>query len=411
MVNLLRFEETFQPTRKVLYVIHTDLPIEQDKEKREALSWLSKEMLNLPEAMRVDSLATVSYPYDDGQEVLVDPYLDYICPSNECKSDRLNVLSQPLVERRLTSPDRKALGLIGIFNIQRNSTAKLSLIAKAANDLKREFQSRYPNVEIFLTGGIPVSQAYVEAGRRDVSTLFAAAGLLIVTLLRVILGNFRITLIMLATAMAAVVVSMGIGGWLNLSINSATSTVPIIVLTLVVASAMHLFTHYLRLCGSGHQPRQAVMTAVNANYRPILLTTVTTAASLASLSFVRSPPVQELGLLAGIGIVIGGIFSITFAPLLLPTTKNPGNTVLNEWLQRKLNNFAKRLENGSRAPSVSMFALLLLALGLTSLHIDDDFVAYLSERTVVRKDTNFALEHLAGPSHIELHVKKRRLRF
>ena len=405
MANLLKFEETFQPTRKVLFVLHSKTSIESDSLKRSALAWLSAEISKLPGAMRVDSLATVSYPYDDNGEVFVDPYLDYICPESRCIEERAIILSQPLVQRRLVSSDNKTLGLIGIFNVTRNATERLSTIAKAANELKNSFKSKFPGIDVYLTGGIPVSQAYVEAGRRDVTTLFAFAGLIIVILLRVILGGFRNTLIILSTALAAVLVSMGIGGWIGLSINSATSTVPIIILTLVVASSMHLFTHYLRLCGSGETAELAVRAALNANVRPILMTTVTTALSLGSLYFINSPPVQEVGLLAGIGIVVGGLFAVTLAPLLLNANIIGRNTRLNEILQRKLNSYAKRLERGSKEPYFALLVLSMFAVGLSSLHVDDDFVAYLSDRTEVRRDTDFALKHLAGPSHIELHIK------
>lgn len=401
--RLLDFEETFQPTRKVLFALHSLLPIEKDEVKREALSWLSEQVARLPEASRVDSLTTVSYPYDSEGDVRVDPYLEYLCP-NECIEGRLPVLSQPLVVRRLISSDRTAVSVMGVFDIDRDSTERLAIIARSATELKRNFQERYPEIDVYLTGGIPVSQEYVAASRRDITTLFALAGLILVVVLRLLLGDFRNTALMLGTAIAAVVVAMGFAGWMNIELSSATTTVPIMVLTLVVASTMHLFSHFLRLADSGVNLEVARATAINANYIPIVLTTITSAASLASLWFISSPPLKQLGLLAAIGMLAGGCIAVTVTPLLLTGRKNGTNSVVNRGLQSYLNAYARKLEAGFKISMVSVVILMVMGSGLATLKLEDDFVAYLSERTEVRQDTNFALEYLAGPSHIELEL-------
>lgn len=403
MAKLLSFERVFQPTRKVLYAIHSETKLENSPSFRAAIDWLSTEALSLPDATRVDSLSTASYAYSEEDEIHVNPYLEYICPKS-CLGERLVALSEPMVLRRLISEDRQTAGIMGVFSIERNSTEKLANIAKSANELKRSFQAKYPDLGIHLTGGIPVSQAYVAAGRKDISTLFLAAALCLLILLRAILGDIRSTLLMMFTAICAVIVCMGIGGWIGMELNSASSTIPVMVLTLVVASTMHLFSHYLRLSQTGVDPLRAVSIAVNANYVPIILTTLTSAASLASLSFISSPPVRDLGILAAIGIFTGGIFAITITPILLESRKRSAKSAITASLQRALNKYAKLIENDRKFQLAPTILLITVAIGLSQLVIDDDFVAYLSDRTEVRQDTDFALEHLAGPSHIELEI-------
>jgi len=404
--RLLEFEETFQPTRKALYVISSDDPIDKSGTLRRALVWLSQEVAKLPEATRVDSLATVSHPYDSDGEVYVDPYLEYICP-NECLSNRLAVLNEPLTLRRLVSKDLKTVSVMGVFDIERNATERLATIASAASDLKEKFRQRYPDLNIYLTGGIPVSQEFIAAGRRDMSTLFALSGVLIILLMWAILGDIRNTAIMLGTALSAVITCMGFGGWVGMELTSVASTIPIIVLTLVVASTMHLFTHFMRLSDTVPDPALAAATAINANYIPILLTTLTSAASLASLWFITSPPVRDLGLVAAVGLLVGGLLAITATPLFLETRKRTSSSFVNDKLQAWLNAYAKRLENGIPAPLTGFLLILSLSSGLLVLQLDDDFVAYLSDRTEVRRDSDFALRELAGPSHIEVELEAK----
>ena len=401
--RLLEFEETFQPTRKALYAIQSDHTIYEDPSFREALLWLSERVAALPEATRVDSLATVSYVFEEGGEVYVDPYLEYLCPQM-CVEERVSVLDDPKVRRRLVSEDHRTVSVMGVFDIERNATERLASIAADANRLKQQFTKHYPNLNIHLTGGIPVSQEFIAAGRRDMSTLFAASGALILVLMWIILGDVRNTGIMLGTALSAVLVCMGFGGWIGLELTSVASTIPIIVLTLVVASTMHLFSHFMRLTQSSTDSALAAATAINANYIPIILTTLTSAASLASLSFIASPPVRDLGLVAAVGLLIGGCMAITATPLFLEQTRKRPSSVVNNQLQSLLNIYAKKIERGTNLPWVGCILITALAAGLTSLKLEDDFVAYLSERTEVRRDSDFALKELSGPSHIEIEV-------
>ena len=200
---------------------------------------------------------------------------------------------------------------------------------------------------------------------------------------------------------------MGIGGWMGVVLNSATATVPIMVLTLVVASAMHLFSHYIRLSSEPGGAALAATTALNTNVVPIAMTAFTSAASLLSLTFISSPPVRDVGILAAIGMLVGGIFAVTLSPLLLNTGMKSQASLVNDHLQRLLNRYARYVSTRGKAHVALTFTLAIMAVGLTQLSIDDDFVAYLSPSTEVRQDTDFTLRELSGPSHVEIHVKAK----
>ena len=401
--SLLKFEETFQPTRKVLFALSSNLPFESDSEKRKALVWLSDRTLALPHAIRVDSIATVSYPHSQAGDIKVETYLEYLCPE-DCLAERMAVLDSPMLKRRLVSKDRKVVAVLGVFDVGQESNKALANLAEKVRDIRVEFSGEFPDVQLYATGGIPVSQAYVEAGQRDTSTLFLLSGLIMVLLLWLILGRITAALILLTTALSAVVVAMGIGGWLGVELNSASSTVPIIVLTLVIASSMHLYTHYLRARSTGTEQYQALHAALSANFVPILLTSLTTALSLVSLLLINSPPIQDIGLLSGIGVLFGGVFSLLLAPLLMSLTSDSSVAKVYDLLQKVLNTYAKLLERGYSILAVGICVCIFSVLGLVQLQLDDDFVAYLSERTVERRDTDFSIQHLSGPSHLELHI-------
>ncbi len=403
VVNLTAFEEAFIPSHTVLFSISSQSTLDASPSHRNAIEWLSNAVTKFPNISRVDSLSTVSYPYDNAGVLTVDTYLEYICPE-KCIDERLQTLDDPVVLNRLVSADKQTSAVIGVFSIERHEAEKIGVVAARVKSLKHEFGDVFPGLEFRASGGIPVSQAYVDASRKDSSTLFVGAALTIVVLLWLFLGDIRITAILLTTGLISVVATMGAAGWLGVTLNSASSTVPIIVLTLVVASSMHLFTHYARFRQTEADSTAALYAALNANAIPILLTALTSSASLLSLQAISSPPVRDIGLLAGIGVFTGGILSITFAPLLLNTDRQPTPSRISNHVQRALNAYAKYLESGSKLSILTVVVFVVAALGLTQMQIDDDFVSYLSKRTEVRTDTDFAIQQLSGPSHIELDI-------
>lgn len=401
---LQRFEDTFLPSNNILFVVRSEDPLENSSSVVEAIQWLTSEAQRLTNVRRVDSLATASYAYDDDGELRVDTYLDFVCPNGVCLNERVSALANHAVSNRIVSTDRRTVGVLANFELQRDEAEKIKQISDEAAELKARFEDRYPTSSAYLTGGIPMSQAFLDAGQRDSSTLFLVAGVVIVVALRLLLGDFRSTIVLLVIALSAVVYSMGLGGWLGVVLNTASATVPVVVLTLVVASSMHLFLYYLRLCDEPRTRSFAAKAALNAHLVPVVLTTLTSAVSMISLLFVDSPPIQDIGLLSAVGTMFGGILTITIAPLLLDSTKRKRNSPLNAALQRSLNRYAKSLEHAGAKSTFVMIILITFAFGATRIHIDDDFVGYFSERTTFKQDTRVALEHLSGPNHIEVEV-------
>lgn len=407
IIDLNKFEEVFIPSHTVLLTVTGSRPLIEDQAHLESIEWLSDHVSKFPNLSRIDSLSTVSYPNDQDGILTVESYLEYLCPQS-CLAERTNVLSDSIVSKRLVSSDLRTSAIIAIFSIGRHEANQIGLIAQRVKQTKKIFESRYPSLTIRASGGIPVAQAYVDAGRTDSTTLFLLAAAVIVILLWLFLGDLHITGVMLLTGLVSVVLTMGTAGWLGVTLNSASATVPIIVLTLVIASSMHLFTHYVQIRRDTSDPTKAISEALKTNWIPIALTTLTSAASLFSLLLIDSPPVRDIGFLAGIGILAGGILSVCFAPLLLNTKPVIRESILYLRVQQALSFYAK--SEVSR-PKITILALITFAfsiLGLTKLSIDDDFVSYLSQSTEVRQDTDFAIAQLFGPSHIELDIVSRK---
>ena len=400
---LQEFENTFLPSHTIVFGLESSGPFYREPRSIVALRWLDERVAGMDGVRNVDSLASTSYAYDGGSSLVVETYLEYMCP-NDCDPERLDLLESPLLKRRLVSDDGKILAVVGTFNFDRGRGDKISSISSQANEIREEFLTLFPRLKLYITGGIPMSRAFVDAGQRDSYLSFAISALVIGLLLTMFLGGVRNALAMLGTGIGAVACTMGIGGWLGIVLNTASAAVPIVVLTLVIATAMHIFSHYLRLCSDPRGPAFAATTALNVNLIPVVLTTLTSAISLSSLIFVNSPPVRDIGILSSIGVVIGGGLALTLTPLMLDTDKRDSNSKINGLMQRWLNNYIDYSER-TLMPAIFVGLVLLISLfGLSKLQIDDDFLGYFGNSTEFMKSTNALVPTLAGPNHIEVSI-------
>jgi predicted RND superfamily exporter protein len=272
------------------------------------------------------------------------------------------------------------------------------------HSFRTAFEERYPNLQLHITGGVPMMQAFVTAAERDMATLFPIAGITLLVILSIVLGGAYLTLVMISLGAVTCLITLGMAGWSGLVLNSATSTIPIVIFALTIASTMHLFLHLARgraIHGSEMLPT-AFRSALRAHTVPIVMTLATTSIGMLSLVNVPSPPVKELGIWVTVGLTVGGLLTFTALPAVLSFRLTLTDSSFAITLQQLLNHYVRKLESDSFPRYPFIIAFLVSLIGLSSLEVDDDFVKYFDSSSQFRVDTEFAQEVLAGPYGIEI---------
>ena len=250
--------------------------------------------------------------------------------------------------------------------------------------------------------------AFAQASADDLSLLVPLAIAVMGVVLYLFLGGIRPTLILFLLGLLAAVAAMGVAGWLDHKINNATSIVPVIILTLVIASAMHVMLHFQRSVGNAVDP-EAVAVAAKASFEnnlpPLTISAATSIVSLLSLSLVDSPPLQQLGQLSALGVLLGYVLSITILPLLLSAHRSRFSSRLSSSIQQLLNVYARQIEGRKTYFALSLVVAVTILSGIWRIEIDDNFVNYFDESTQFRSHTDRATVLLSGPNHIEVLVR------
>ena len=403
--DYLHFEDEFTANDNILFVLHAPFRVDE-KNYPAAIRWLTDQAGGLSHAIRVDSLANYPHPISKDGELLVESMLDWACPPNKkCSPGLQHALSDAHLVNRLISKDGKATGIVTTVSIERGAVGEIEGLQSEAKALAAKFHTRFPNFEIYFTGGVPMMAAFAQATADDLSVLLPLALLAISLLLVLVVGSVRLASTIIALGLISITTTLGIAGWAGLILNNATSIVPLIVFTLVVTSSMHIAVHYSQNLGKQGDSQIAIRQArasLGSSLVPIALSAATSAASLCSLWFVDSPPIRQLGFLSALGVGIGFFFTIVLLPLLLTQVTRVSETRFSAFIQRYVNRRARQQEEKRDNALRPAAFLLVLSSGLVLLSINDDFVKFFDKSVPFRIQTDRATELLAGPNHIEV---------
>ncbi|MCW8887155.1 MAG: MMPL family transporter, partial [Motiliproteus sp.] len=219
-------------------------------------------------------------------------------------------------------------------------------------------------------------------------------------LLRTITGTIS-TVIIIIVSIAA---TMGLGGWSGLYLTGPSASAPTMILTLAVADCIHILTTLFYEMRQGVEKRKALFDSLKLNFKPILLTSVTTAIGFLSMNFSDSPPFRDLGNLVATGVMLAFVFSITLFPALLSllplrvkVQKDDHSDLMDKFSLFVIN------KRNVLLPSMTA-AIIGISLFAPNNDLNDDFVKYFDESVAFRQATDFMQDNLSGMTLLEISV-------
>ncbi len=368
-----------------------------------AVEALTEQAWSIPYSLRVDSLTNFQHSYAEGDDLIVEPLVEAAAGLTDAELERVRpiALAEPLLRDRLIAPDGAVTGVNVIVELPGERMDEVPQVAASARELAARMEQAFPEVEIRLTGLLIMNNAFPEAARADMQTLYPLMFAVVLVTLALLLRSLSATLATLLVVILMVVATLGAAGWLGIRLSPATVTVPVILLTLGIADCVHVLVNFLHRLRDGLGRRDAMLASLRINLEPIFLTSLTTAIGFLSLNFSEVPPFRDLGNMAAIGVGLAFLLSISFLPALMmylplgtPRDDSPGNSAmlrLAEWVigRRRILLWG-----------MGGLALLLIAQ-IPRNELNDEFVKYFDQSFEFRRDTDFTTEHLTGIYRVE----------
>ena len=351
-----------------------------------------------PYSTRVNSLTNYFHSEAMDDDLMVGPLVEDAAALSDADLVRIEsiALDSEEIVGRLLSPDGRVAGLAINFVMSDNPDLEVIELTDYLREMLDEARSNYPQISFHLTGDVVMNRAFADATKDDLETLLPFVFLLIVATSIVLLRSFIGTAIIVAMILFVISTTMGLAGWLNTVFSPVNSGVPIIVMAIGVAQAVHIITHTLSGIRGGADRNEAVTESIKTNAYPVFLASITTAIGFLSLNFSDSPPFHILGNFVAFGVIITFFYAMTLLPSLLsvlPLRARAAGSRQYVFFDR-LGDFVV----SRRKPLLWSLGLLTVVLitGVPRNQLTDSWPDYFDERYEFRRDTDFVMNNLTG---------------
>ena len=278
-------ENTYSRASNVVFVL---APKDGDVFTREtltAIDWLAERARLTPYSTNVYSLTGEQHSFARGDEVIVQPMV--ADPAKLTPADigavRKTVLGRADLVGWLVPPAADVTAVTVLVDPPHLSRKEVPAVAAFARELATEFTTHFPDVQIRLSGGVIGDAAFAEAGRRDLLTLMPVMVALIVATLAIGLRSLAGTVATMIVIVLSLVTTMGLAGWIGMVLNPATAGAPVTIMTLSLATCVHIVTTAGRELAAGLDRHGAVIASMEENATPVAINSLTTVVGFMAL--------------------------------------------------------------------------------------------------------------------------------
>lgn len=410
LLQLRDFERKFSHNNNVLFVVSARDPSEKvtSVEHLRALADMTERAWQLPHSTRVESLTNFPQVVSDEdafsvRELVADP--SDLTESRAREVER-EALGDPLIVDRLLSADAGATGINVNFQLPQQASSEVHEISRAARAFGREMEAEYPSLQVHVTGNIMLMATYNEASHVDARLLVPIALLVAAVIIVFFLRSRNGSLVVISILGVASAASMGIAGWFGHVITPASIAAPIIIISIALASTIHVVISVKLALGQGLDNAAAIRKAIALNASAVGLTNLTTAIGFLAMDLADAPPFNALGNIVCVGIALSYMLTFTWLPAALTLLPMQPSRDRSEALMAVVGKWINRL----RWPLLTgtLFAVALTVNGLTHIRLDDDFIRYFDKRFDYRIASDFAEERLTGLNVMEFDLETGR---
>ena len=381
------------------------------KENLAAVYWLTTESWQVPYSTRVDSISNFQYTVAEEDDLIVEDLVldpDTLTAADMPKLKEI-ATNDPLLLNKIVSKS----GHVTIVNVTNqlpgvDPITEVPEVAAKIREIKAQFEEKFPNINVQLSGMVMMNNTFTETSMSDSSTLVPAMFGVVLLIMVLLLRSFSGTFATLVVIMFSIAGTMGAVGWFGFYLTGPSVSAPTMIMTLAVADCIHILTSYYYEMRQGTAKKEALQESLRVNFKPILLTSITTAIGFMSMNFSDSPPFRDLGNMVAIGVMLAFVFSITVFPallMLLPVKASKISPERNYGIMEKFAEFV--VEKRKVLLPTTAVIIVALASFLPQNKLDDNFVEYFDTTVPFRIATDFMEENLSGFSSIEISIDSR----
>ena len=397
-----KLQDTYSASRSALIAVAPRKGTVFTRETLAAMEELTEAAWRTPHSVRVNSLTNYFHSEAAGDDLNITPLVEDAASLSDAQLDRVRniALGEPELVGTLVSEDGRVAGLLINFALSEPEEPAWAEISDYLRDLLDKARATNPELSYFLTGNVILNQTFTDAGK-DSQKLIPVVFLVVLAITAVLLRSLFATLSIAVLVVFVVLSTMGAAGWAGTMLTPVSASVPIIVMALGVAHAIHIVTIAQAGIRRGLERKAAIAESLRDNLYPVFLTSVTTAIGFLSLNTSSSPPFHVLGNLVALGVGFTFLYSVTFLPVLLSILPvgAPRPRVGRVGFFERLADFVVARRT-LLLWSASLVAVAL-ATGVPRNETSDNWLHHFDERYTFRTDTDFIVGNLTGLDRLD----------
>jgi len=235
-----------------------------------------------------------------------------------------------------------------------------------------------------LAGGEAIKDTLWTYFIRIIFSLPPCAILLILIVFSLILKNRKFTIMAIIPAGLGALWTLGTIFWSGQELNLLSIISPIFIIVMGAADGLHYTSHFIDNMSKYSDRRQLVEETLDMVGMPIFLTTITTMAGFASLTWTEVLPMRQMGIFVSLGIGYAGVLSLFFLPAVLSKIKLPSKPP-----PARESNLSKLilLASKRKAPIIIIFLIIIIisASYIPKLEVMSNQLMFFKEDSPIRQ--------------------------
>lgn len=358
---------------------------------------------------RVDSLASASRVMAEGDELVVERYVDrtsHVAPDALIEELR----NDPLTSGWVISKKSKATAML--VELTPDPNRPIERIPKMLDEVMSKFAAGgIEPASIHRAGIVVESTEATEQARFTLMRLFPLTVLLLGLVVFALFLRVWPVIITGGVAFVSIIWTFGLAVAIDPEVNLLMAMVPGMITVIAFSDIIHLYSGFVRKCQFGVERREAVLESGTEVGVACFFTSVTTFVGFASLVFIPTPVIRHLGVVLGAGVGIALLLALTLVPVVLSWVPGIDAGVRGEssfagrWLDALLV-FSQRLSMGWPKATVAFFAIVMVvcSYGASQLTIESSFAKRLDPDNPIRQSQRYISEHFAGANFLDVYV-------
>jgi len=355
----------------------------------------------------VNSLYTARKIEGSEGMMVVDPLIDRI-PENaeEMESLKRDILANRFARDIVVASDMTAAAITGTItaNVPEYETL---------NRVDSVIAAQHGDAQI-LTGGLPYIRQFITGDvNHDAMILIPIALLIMLTVLKLSLGDWRSVLIPFSVVILSTVITLGMIPLLGWKFSIIMCLAPIILISVANNYGIYLVSRHQELSRSdlpvtGKEMVRSVTGSLNM---PILFSGLTTIAGLLGLLTHSIIPARQVGILSAAGVTLALAMSLLLIPALIYMQHTPGRkprpprSEKNDLIIRALAGISSLvIRRPGRVLLVSLVLTLLVGTGIVFLRIDTNQENFFPHKHPVRQASEIINSKFGGSQTISVMI-------